>query len=102
MILTEDSDRRNVYEEFCTEMVQVVNPMYGKGLDDLSAWQNICKIVRVLAVPDDSETCRKGDDTRACMICRLKEVSNLQDKVCELNEEASICIRSSHGWMSGS
>ena len=68
MILTEDPDRRNAYEEFCTAMVQVVNSWYGKSLDDLSAWQNTCTIVRVLAVPDDSEMCRKGDDARACMI----------------------------------
>lgn len=59
MILTGDPDRRNAHKEFRTVMVQVINSLYVKGIDDLSAWQNICKIVRVLAVPDDSEKCRK-------------------------------------------
>lgn len=60
MILTGDPDRRNAHKEFRTAMVQVVNSLYVKGIDDLSAWQNICKIMRVLAVPADSETCRKA------------------------------------------
>ena len=54
-----DPDMKDAHEEFRTAMFQVVNSWYGKCIDDLTVWQNHCKIVRVLAVPHHFETCRK-------------------------------------------
>lgn len=55
----DDPDRKDAHEEFRTAMVQEFNSLYGKDIDDLSAWQNLCKTVRILPVPDDIDTCRK-------------------------------------------
>lgn len=55
----DDPDRKEAHEEFRTAMVQEFNSFYGKDIDDLSAWQKLCKNVRISPVPDDIETCRK-------------------------------------------
>ena len=55
----DDPDREDAREQFRTAMVQVFNSLYGKDVDDISAWQELCQIVCIFPVPDDIETCRQ-------------------------------------------
>ncbi|KAI9773210.1 MAG: hypothetical protein M1839_002218 [Geoglossum umbratile] len=55
----EDDGRKDAREEFRTAMVQEFNSLYGKDVDDISAWQELCQVVHIFPVPDDIETCRE-------------------------------------------
>lgn len=55
----DDPDRKDAHEKFRRAMVQEFNSLYGEDVDDLSSWQDLCKVVRISPVPNDIETCRK-------------------------------------------
>ena len=55
----DDPDREDAREEFRTAMVQEFNSLYGKDVDDISAWQELCQIVHIFPIPDDIKICRQ-------------------------------------------
>ncbi|KAG1751923.1 hypothetical protein EDD22DRAFT_784923 [Suillus occidentalis] len=58
-ITTEDPVRREVREGFKDALVQEFNERFGTDGNDLSNWQNLCDVLRIVPVPDTVQGCRE-------------------------------------------
>ncbi|KAG1774605.1 hypothetical protein EV702DRAFT_1123210 [Suillus placidus] len=55
----QDPRRRAVQEGFKDALVQEFNERFGTDGNDLSNWQNLCCVLRIVPVPDSIEQCRQ-------------------------------------------
>ena len=55
----EDPEKEEARDAFRRALVHDFNSAYGKDVDDISAWQYLCKVVHISPVPDDIKTCRR-------------------------------------------
>ncbi|KIK40425.1 hypothetical protein CY34DRAFT_269467 [Suillus luteus UH-Slu-Lm8-n1] len=58
-ITTQDPVRREVREGFKDALVQEFNERFGTDGNDLSNWQNLCNVLRIVPVPDTIQGCRE-------------------------------------------
>lgn len=75
-----DPDRKDAHEELRGAMVQEFNSLYGEDIDDLLLWQELCKAVRILPIPDDIGTCRK---VRLFALLPMAYLMNTKQKIKE-------------------
>ncbi|EJF62959.1 hypothetical protein BD309DRAFT_853870 [Dichomitus squalens] len=54
-------------------MVQQFNSTYGRDVNDVVAWQNLCKALEVDPVPDNMQDCQKVIESVHVNICDLVE-----------------------------
>ncbi|KAG1734505.1 hypothetical protein EDB19DRAFT_1154393 [Suillus lakei] len=54
-----DSERRVVREGFKDALVQEFNERFGTDGNDLSNWQNLCHVLRIVPIPDTVQGCRQ-------------------------------------------
>ncbi|KAG1835359.1 hypothetical protein DFJ58DRAFT_917919 [Suillus subalutaceus] len=54
----QDPERREVREGFKDALVQEFNARFGIDGNDISNWQNLCRVLRIDPVPDSIEECR--------------------------------------------
>lgn len=55
----QDPERRAVREGFKDALVQEFNERFGTDGNDLSNWQNLCRVLRIVPIPDSIEQCRQ-------------------------------------------
>ncbi|KAG2338289.1 hypothetical protein BDR05DRAFT_893921 [Suillus weaverae] len=55
----QDPRRRAVQEGFKDALVQEFNERFGTDGNDLSNWQNLCRVLRIVPVPDSIQECRQ-------------------------------------------
>jgi hypothetical protein len=55
----QDPDRHAVREGFKDALVQEFNERFGTDGNDISNWQNLCHVLRIVPVPDSIEECRQ-------------------------------------------
>lgn len=56
---SDDYEFRNARRNFKSAMVQQFNSLYGTDENDLSSWQNLCRILGIQPVPERLKDCRK-------------------------------------------
>jgi len=56
---TKDPQRRELREGFKDALVQEFNARFGTDGNDLSNWQNLCRVLRIDPVPDSIQACRQ-------------------------------------------
>ncbi|KAG2047347.1 hypothetical protein BDR06DRAFT_1013966 [Suillus hirtellus] len=54
-----DLQAREVREGFKDALVQEFNTRFGTDGNDISSWQNLCRVLRIDPVPDSIEACRQ-------------------------------------------
>jgi hypothetical protein len=57
----EDADRRFrvAHQEFNDAMAKQFNSIYGTDLEDISAWKNLCRVLRIIPIPNGLEECQE-------------------------------------------
>ncbi|KAG2111984.1 uncharacterized protein F5147DRAFT_685225 [Suillus discolor] len=65
----QDPDRREVCNGFKDALIQEFNERFGNDGNNISNWQNLCRVLRVDPVPDSIEACRQRVwDTRVNLV----------------------------------
>lgn len=52
-------ERQHVREQLKIAMTREFNSIYGKDEEDLGAWQNLCRVLGIVPVPQELGDCRK-------------------------------------------
>lgn len=55
---SEDEEREAAYQAFRTALTQQFNDFYGTEVNDVVAWQNLCRRIEVDPIPEDLQECR--------------------------------------------
>ncbi|RXW22110.1 hypothetical protein EST38_g3732 [Candolleomyces aberdarensis] len=55
----EDLEEKEAYTDFGHAIASQFNSMYGEDVDDLSAWQKLCKAIGIDPIPDELEEARE-------------------------------------------
>ena len=58
---TDDADRkfRIARQAFNDAMAKQFNSIYGTDLNDISAWKNLCRVLRIIPIPKGLEECQE-------------------------------------------
>jgi hypothetical protein len=43
-------------------MTQQFNSLYGTDVDNISSWENLCRVLEIVPIPDELEACRDVSD----------------------------------------
>ncbi|KAI0751377.1 hypothetical protein C8Q80DRAFT_1157049 [Daedaleopsis nitida] len=73
----EDPERTVARARLQAAMVTQFNSTYGIGVNDLQAWQSLCRALEVERIPDNLEECRKIVMLTHVNICDLVDAPTL-------------------------
>jgi len=54
----DDEEREEAREQLKDAMTRQFNSIYGMDVDDISSWQNLCRVLRIVPIPNGLEACR--------------------------------------------
>jgi hypothetical protein len=55
----DDEEKEKARELLKDALTQQFNDMYGTDVDDIRSWQNLCRILEIVPIPDALHACRE-------------------------------------------